>query len=230
MNKIIVAFSGGKDSTAMVLRLHELGIPFNILYTPTGNELPGVNEHIEKVLSFTGSEMIDIKSPTLEELIIEQNCLPNWRMRWCTRMIKIEPAHKWLASNQEITQAVGLRADEDGRIGIETDNNVIYPLREWGWGIDKVKSYNDVMNFPPPKRTDCAWCFYQTLYEWFELWKEYPDYYARGEWYEHKIGYTFRSPGRDTRPAALKNLRKLFENGFIPVKRERKTTCRVCEK
>ena len=37
---LIIAFSGGKDSTAMVLRLSELGEDFKLLFTPTGDELP----------------------------------------------------------------------------------------------------------------------------------------------------------------------------------------------
>lgn len=49
-----VAFSGGKDSTALVLRLAELGEPFECLFTPTGNELPDLTEHMERVLEMAG--------------------------------------------------------------------------------------------------------------------------------------------------------------------------------
>ena len=50
---LVVAFSGGKDSTALALRLAELGQEFSILNTPTGNEPPEVREHVERVIELT---------------------------------------------------------------------------------------------------------------------------------------------------------------------------------
>lgn len=108
--RLVVAFSGGKDSTAMALRLHELGKPFRMIHTATGNELPEVREHVIRVAEETGADLIDLDAPTLEQLITEQQCLPSWRMRWCTRMIKIEPCAEWLRLNQNVRLAVGLRS------------------------------------------------------------------------------------------------------------------------
>jgi hypothetical protein len=226
--KKIVAFSGGKDSTAMALRMAELGEPFKLLHTATGNELPGVREHLEKVVRATGAELIDLKAPTLGELIDEQGCLPNWRMRWCTRMIKIEPVSRWIAVQGDVTLCVGLRADEEGRAGGTYDCEVSYPLRDWKWGLDQVVGYCKNRGFTPPKRTDCAICFYQTIFEWHQLWLNHPTYWTEGEAWEEQTGYTFRSPGRDTWPAAMKDLAKSFASGRVPKERKRKVSCRVC--
>ena len=227
---MIVAFSGGKDSTAMALHLWETGVPFKLLYTPTGNELPEVDEHITRVLEKTGAKLVVLDVPTLGELIDEQDCLPNWRMRWCTRIIKIEPVVKWLRDNQDAHMCVGLRADEPGRVGLieKETKQVHYPLREWGWNLDDVIECNARHGLTPPKRTDCAVCFFQTLYEWWMLWKNYPKMYTQGVNWERQTGHTFRSPGRDTRPAALSELAKLFHDGWVPAPRKRKITCRVC--
>jgi len=226
---LIVAFSGGKDSTALALRLAERGHLFRLLHTATGNELPQVRTHIEAVAKATDSELIDLNAPTLSELIDEQGCLPNWRMRWCTRMIKIEPCAQWLSTHPDAVLAVGLRSDEEGRAGgIYEGNKIVYPLRDWKWGIDDVIGYCRSKGFEPPKRTDCAVCFYQTLHEWWELLTYYPDEYVKGEEWEHQTGYTFRSPGRDTWPAALKDMRAEFESGRVPKQRRRKTACRLC--
>lgn len=46
MGKRIMAFSGGKDSTAMAVLLAERGEDFELLFTPTGNELPELFSHI----------------------------------------------------------------------------------------------------------------------------------------------------------------------------------------
>ena len=226
---MIVAFSGGKDSTAMVLRLHELGRPFRMIYTPTGNELPDVARHIEAVSAIVRRKVTRISAPSLEQLIHEQQCLPNWRMRWCTRMIKIEPCRRWLDENPD-TLAVGLRADEEGRAGAtySSANKIRYPLREWNWGLDEVLRCCERHGVTVPARTDCALCYYQTLHEWWLLWKHYPEHYACGELWEHKIGHTFRSPRRDTQPTSLALLRAKFEQGYVPKKRRRKIMCRVC--
>lgn len=46
----IASFSGGKDSTAMVLRLIELGEPLDeVMYCDTTMEFPGMLRHVEKV-------------------------------------------------------------------------------------------------------------------------------------------------------------------------------------
>lgn len=42
-----VAFSGGKDSTAMAYLLAEQGEDFELLFTATDNELPGLRAHVE---------------------------------------------------------------------------------------------------------------------------------------------------------------------------------------
>lgn len=229
MRRLIVAFSGGKDSTALALHLYETGKKFSLLYTPTGNELPGVAEHIKNVQAITKSPMIDLSAPTLEELIAEQKCLPNWLMRWCTRMIKIEPCQAWLAQNPDCTLAVGLRADEPGRVGTYGSvSKIIYPLRSWGWGIDEVVECCERFEVCVPQRTDCAVCFFQTLHEWYDLYWKHPKLYEQGVAWEAATGHTFRSPGRDSRPASLKKLGELFAGGFEPRQRRRKTGCRVC--
>lgn len=213
----------------MALRMAELGVGFSLLHTATGNELPGVREHIERVARGVKAPLIDIGAPTLGELIDEQQCIPNFQRRFCTRMIKIEPVSEWL-SKQPLRHVlcVGLRADEEGRAGGTYDCDVMYPLRDWGWNEADVISYIEAQGFVPPARTDCAVCFYQTLHEWFILWRDYPEQYAQGEAWEKQIGHTFRSPARDTRPAALVDLRQCFEQGYRPKRRRRKITCRVC--
>ena len=229
MQNLVVAVSGGKDSTALALRLSSSGHAFRLLHTATGNELPGVREHILRVATECNAPLIDLAAPTLAQLIAEQQCLPNWRMRWCTRMIKIEPVAAWLLTQEHPVLAVGLRADEDGRAGATyAAAEIRYPLREWGWRERDVLDYCDKRGFTPPPRTDCAVCFYQTLYEWWSLWRNYPAEYSRGEQWEAQAGHTFRSPQRDTQPAALRDLRQKFEAGYVPTRRQRKQTCRVC--
>jgi hypothetical protein len=109
---------------------------------------------------------------------------------------------------------VGLRADEETREGIYSEDVASdFPLRRWGWGLEKVVSYLKSRDVRIPERTDCARCFGQRLIEWKRLWAKHPPIYAAAARQETIFGYTFRSPGRDTWPASLEDLAKEFASG-----------------
>lgn len=214
MSKLICGFSGGKDSTAMVLAMHEAGEDFELLFTPTGDELPDLRAHLDKVSSIIGKPIITPPGPNLPDLIHTMNALPNFRMRWCTRLIKIQPCVAYLKQHPGSVLCVGLRADEEERQGLYGEYATYrYPLREWGWDESAVLSYCGKKDVMPPPRTDCACCPYQRLADWFWLWRKWPTYWERCKQWEEQTGHTFRSSQRDTWPAALKDLEKEFEKG-----------------
>jgi hypothetical protein len=240
--KHVIGISGGKDSVAMALRLQEVE-PRDYIYliTPTGDELPEMVAHWERLECMLGAPLTRVTcGKTLTDLIQIQNALPSWRMRWCTRMLKIEPTIAWLRQNQPALLYVGLRADEEERQGIySSEVQSRFPLREWGWTIDDVWGYLAERGVRIPKRTDCARCYDQRIVEWKNLWREHPAIYADAEHQEIKIGNTFRSPGRDAWPASLAELRQRFEAGDSPRGEkfqlplfedvdERFKKCRVC--
>jgi hypothetical protein len=236
--KHVLALSGGKDSTAMALRLQEVE-PKEMLYvcTPTGDEGAETFEHWRMLSKLLVSPLIPVSKQTLGGLIKKQNALPNWRQRWCTRILKIEPFAEFILNlNDEVTTYVGIRADEPERESGDYSDipGVImrFPLREWGWGLSDVVSYNESKGIKIPKRTDCEKCFFQRLIEWYDLWLNNPISWKEGEEWEAMTGHTFRSPGRDTWPASMIGLRKEFESGRIPKDTRRdplkEMQCRVC--
>ena len=221
--KHIVALSGGKDSTAMALRLAEVKPrEYQFVITPTGDELPEMYKHWKKLEDMLGKPLTMITSGySLQGLIRRWKALPNHRQRWCTRVLKIEPFNTYLMENAPAISYVGLRADEEERKGNTLYGGVEgieqrYPLREWGWGINEVWKYLDDLGISIPERTDCARCFFQRLPEWWNLWRDHPDMYANAEADESLAGHTFRSSSRDTWPAGLKELRERFEAGNVP--------------
>lgn len=235
--KHVVAMSGGKDSTAMALHLAEVEPrDYEFVCTPTGDEPPEMFAHWRKVGELLGKPILPIMGGTLKGLIEQQHALPNWRQRWCTRILKIEPYANWLAKQGPCTSYVGLRADEPEREGgdyMDIPGVVMrFPMREWGWGIEEVFGYLKNRGVTIPKRTDCLKCFYQRLIEWYEFWRDHKESWAEGERMEAAIGHTFRSPGRDTWPASMEGLRKRFEAGDIPKDTRRdplkEMQCRVC--
>jgi 3'-phosphoadenosine 5'-phosphosulfate sulfotransferase (PAPS reductase)/FAD synthetase len=226
MTTHVVALSGGADSTALALRLREVmpETQFNWVCTPTGDELPEMFGHWRRLGDLLGSPLVPIMHRTgLHGVIREQKCLPNNRIRYCTRILKIEPYRRWLkerAQHGPVVSYVGLRADEEGRAGGAYEDidgvTMRFPLREWGWGRGDVLSYLEQRGVGIPERTDCSLCFHQRLGEWWRLWREFPDRYAEGERHEADTGHTFRNPSRDQWPAALRDLRARFEAGHIP--------------
>lgn len=222
----------------MAVRLRELEPDQDFLFviTPTGNELPPMIDHWCLLQKLLGS-LVPISTVGLVSEIERQNAIPNWRMRWCTRSIKIEPYARFLQSIAPCVSYVGLRADEPDREGgdySEVSNvEMRFPLRDWGWKRADVLSYLDAKGIVVPARTDCALCFFQRLGEWWDLWRDYPEKFEEGVRLEEMTGHTFRSDGRDSWPASLRDLRAAFESGRIPRDRVQpslfeQSKCRVC--
>jgi hypothetical protein len=233
----VIAYSGGKDSTAMALLLEEREPnPDRLfLYTPTGNELPPMKLHMDLMMQRFGRERFVLPAaPELVPLIRQKQCIPNWRMRWCTILIKIEPCLTFLHSLKEKpTLCVGLRADEPMRTGLYDEAvTVRHPLWEYDFGLREVYQIIEQYGIVIPVRTDCAFCYYQRLIDWWRLWQDYPELYAEAEQLEQEIGHTFRSESKDNHPTSLTDLWFRFASGWIPKYRKRlgesRGGCRIC--
>lgn len=240
----VVALSGGHDSTALALLLKEREPrPYVNVCTPTGNESPAMFEHWNDLGNRLGSRLIPIMAGTLKSVIASEGMLPNFRARFCTRKLKIEPFIAWLTMQLKdgpVVAYVGLRADEPTRIGGVYgqlgDIQTRCPLREWGYGEAEVQQALADRNCRCPDRTDCLVCYHQRIGEWYECWLYHHAAFMEGIEWEAEYGHTFRTPGRDSWPSSLKELGEMFAAGHVPtislnrMARERMTpgSCRVC--
>lgn len=241
----VVALSGGHDSTALAFLLREQNPDriYNYVCTPTGDELPEMFGHWLHLGERLGRRLIPIMAGTLDSTIRQQKMIPNFRARFCTRILKIEPYRKFLLSQTAlgpVISYVGLRSDEEGRAGGAYGDidgvEMCFPLRDMGFGESDVQATLSRFGVTCPNRTDCGKCYHQRIGEWFEYWRDYPDLAAGAAALEREIGGTFRTPGRDTWPTSLTELFEAFHQGRVPtvslarMTRERMASggCRVC--
>lgn len=155
----VVSFSGGKDSTVMLLKMIEENIPIDcILFCDTGLEFPQMYEHIDRVEKETGLSITRVKADrTFEYMMFEQPIKRGadspitirygegltgygWagpKMRWCTNKLKDVPRERFLKAFKpyyEVRHYVGIAADEKERLERKNNqkSNHVHPLVDWG--------------------------------------------------------------------------------------------------
>jgi 3'-phosphoadenosine 5'-phosphosulfate sulfotransferase (PAPS reductase)/FAD synthetase len=195
--KYIAMISGGQDSTAMTLRLLELGEPVDyIVFCDTGLEFNDMYEYIDKLDLFFqrkyGKKIIrlhpknDFEHWTFGETTKGENIgmirgtprvsLPCfWR-----REAKEYPLTRWLKENNitAFTKYVGYTASETKRASRMEEFNYKAPLIKWNWDESDVQKYlkqNMMENklYQHFSRTGCAVCPKQRLDDKYIVWKHY---------------------------------------------------------
>lgn len=141
----IVQFSGGKDSTAMLLMMLEKNIPVDqIIFCDTGKEFPEMYKHISKVEKYINRPIIRLKSKKSFDYYMFEHIKTKGKnkggigygwatmgIRWCTYYLKQLPAKAYLQSlSDPYKQYIGIAYDEPKRHKRRKDN-VIHPLYDW---------------------------------------------------------------------------------------------------
>ena len=140
----IVSFSGGKDSTAMLLMMLEKGIPIDrIICVDTTKEFPAMYLHIEKVQSMCPVEIEIIKIDFdywFGEHIKTRGKrkgqkgygFPDFRNRWCTALKREAVKKLQNTISKDAIQYHGIAFDEKVRADNNKGRNIKYPLIDWG--------------------------------------------------------------------------------------------------
>ena len=205
----VVSFSGGKDSTAMLLRMMEIGEHIDeVINVDTGMEFPAMYEHIDRVRQQV--EDAGIKYTRLandkgfEYVMLHQEIKsgkfgthygygwPTPVIRWCTRHMKLDLLKRHLdklKEDHEVIQCIGLACDEFKRL--ERPGNQQkghrHPLVEWGW------SEADCLEYCRERERDTGWsqlydlfnrvscwcCPLAPISELRKLWTHFPELWAR---------------------------------------------------
>lgn len=153
----VVAFSGGKDSSALALYLHDperwrraLGkrdLPprppledAEYVFCDTGTELEETYRYLDTLEATLGRPIrrLQASAPPGETpfdhfLALYNGFLPSPRMRWCTRKLKLEPFEAYVGDDPVVSY-VGIRADEDreGYLSTKPTIRTVFPFKEDG--------------------------------------------------------------------------------------------------
>ena len=214
--KYIVSFSGGKDSTAMLLMMLEKGLQIDdIVFMDTGVEFPEMYEHIEKVEKYINHKVTRLKAEkSFEYMLLEYEkkkgknkgqkgySFPDFKNRWCTQYFKKSAIKKYLKEKYkdcEVIEYHGIAVDEIKRLEKNREKNIKYPLAEWNITEQEALEYCYNRGFywnglyEKFHRVSCWCCPLKSLKELKVLYKEHPELFKKLEEWESKTYRKFRA-------------------------------------
>ncbi len=212
MEKHIISFSGGKDSTAMLLKMIENNMKIDeIIMCDTGMEFPEMYVHIQKVQEYIQRPITILKAEkTFEYMMLEHKKRngkigygwPDMRNRWCTAYLKKDVIRRYLnkykKQGYEVIEYHGIAADEVKRTFKNKEKNIKYPLVEWNLTEKQCLEYcyskkfnwsNLYENF---KRVSCWCCPLKSLKELKALYIHHQDLWGKLKDMEERSFNKFR--------------------------------------
>jgi 3'-phosphoadenosine 5'-phosphosulfate sulfotransferase (PAPS reductase)/FAD synthetase len=198
--KHIVSFSGGKDSTLMLLLMLEKGMPIDeIIFADTGMEFQELYDYIEQIENFIGRKVTRIKSKkTWDELFFATKKkgnnigqiygFPMTMACVMTDRLKQRPIQRYYCSIEgEYIVYIGIARNEPERYARLKPNEKA-PLYEWGIDENFVIQELNRRGLHNPlydtfDRLGCYTCPNMNLKELRLMRKRYPDEYAKLLWY-----------------------------------------------
>lgn len=116
--KIIVSYSGGKDSQACLIWATKTYALKNIeaVFCDTGWENPVTYDHIKNTCSDLGVKLTTIKSTKyngMVDLAMKKGRFPSVKARFCTEELKAKPMIDWVLQQEDnLTIIQGIRSQE----------------------------------------------------------------------------------------------------------------------
>jgi len=222
--KHIVSFSGGKDSTAMLLMMIERGMQIDdIVYFDCGDwEFPQMHEHIRQVERHIGREVTRLKDTDSFDhwMFVWQSKQfedtgKGWPRpthtqcygRWCTgRKTGAIDKHHRQYRDEGVTSYIGFAADEVNRMIRPNISKKWYetrfPLYDFDMTEEDCLKYCYEKGFTWGglykhfKRVSCWCCPLQSLRELKQLYLYFPDLWARLRKMDERAWNTFRADGK----------------------------------
>lgn len=194
--KHIVSFSGGKDSTAMLLRMLEENMPIDkIIFVDTGKDFPDMLEYIRQVQNYIAhnyeKEIITLMPRNSFDYYMFEHEKTRGKnkgkkgygwatmlCRWCTSNLKTQTINNYLKQYEKegYIEYIGIAYDEQKRIKDKS-----YPLVDWKmtekdclkFCYDRGFTWNGL--YEHFDRLSCWCCPLKNLKELKILYKYYPN-------------------------------------------------------
>lgn len=127
---VIASVSGGKDSTALMLHLRDVGVPFRAVFADTGWEAPETYAYLDLLRERIGPIDVVGHPGGMVAKVRARAGFPARMQRWCTQELKVQPLRAYhAAAGDDTVSAVGIRADESAARSAMT---VVEDSDAWG--------------------------------------------------------------------------------------------------
>ena len=197
--ELVVSYSGGKDSLAVLSLTLKAGLEPMLLFTDTGIELPETVSNVQKVSSKLGIEVLEAQAGEAFWKGLESYGPPARGYRWCCKTCKLIPTlrlYKNFLSGRVLT-VVGQRAAESrarrkrGNVWENywiTGSMNMTPIGSWSmlhvwlylW-MEKLEALVNPLYFEGFDRIGCYTCPYCNLAEFQEVKRLHPELWSRWE-------------------------------------------------
>ena len=203
---LIVSLSGGKDSTAMLIKMLEYGEPISeVVYCDTTVEFPQMYEHLNLLERNTGINIVHLQDNHTYEYYLSEHVRTKGKLKGAkgygfsgfgSRYVKDK-----YGSINNVTICIGIAIDEPKRIKTElvAKKLVRYPLVEYGITEDAAlkicldRGYNWGGLYNKFKRVSCWCCPLQSLSDLRILYTDFPELWAKLKEFQKLSIHPFRT-------------------------------------
>jgi 3'-phosphoadenosine 5'-phosphosulfate sulfotransferase (PAPS reductase)/FAD synthetase len=205
----IISLSGGKDSTAMLLKMIENNYKFDrVIFVDTTKEFPQMYDHFERLKQACPVEIEIVKLP-FDYWFAEHKRVkwskyknivgfgwPNFINRWCTG--RKERLFNSVVNKKNNLQYHGIAFNEQNRIEKNRNKFVVHPLVEWGMTEKDTlqycykKGYDWGGLYEKFHRVSCWCCPFSRISELKTLYFDFPELWKKLETMDKKAWNKFR--------------------------------------
>jgi DNA sulfur modification protein DndC len=216
--ELVVNFSGGKDSTAMLAWICENypEVPKSVVMADTGWEHTDAIAWASAIVARFGLDLHVVRNPnkTLISMARNRGKFPAPAQRQCTSDLKRDPIHTWIRKNcgPLVVSAMGLRAEESAarakRPRLARNRRITNSMRtvwDWNpilsWTEAQVLAYLEERGLPLHpvyghlRRFSCRVCIYMTDHDLGAVAKHDPEAISIVGLVEKEIGFTMFQRG-----------------------------------
>lgn len=217
--ELVINFSGGKDSSAMLAYLCEKypHVKKHIIYADTGWEHEGTEEWCRSIVEKFGLTLhvVRNRNKTLLTMAEARGKFPGMSQRQCTSDLKRDPIMTWIRNNVKddlVINCMGIRSEESsGRKKQKRlkrnlrESNSVRTVWDWqpikDWKETEVLQFLSVRNIPLHKvykylrRFSCRVCIFMTEHDVNQVHKNDPTAIDTIAAIEEKIDFTMFQKG-----------------------------------